>query len=467
MKIKILDFLSRKGALLEPEVLNYLLTYNEPLEHLGNIWNNISQENAILSMNDILKAEEVGRTAARTRIVKAKDCASDFKLLKEYSPSRCEGKLQDFTRYFESRFRALKALLERRRELSRCLEISKIGRASGEVKFIGLVNSVTTTKKGHRMLEIEDENGRIKTLIPSSSELIENPVIQDEVVGIVGRKSRDLVIVDNIVRPEHPINKNFKTAEHPLLAVFISDIHVGSKYFLYEDWKRFSSWLRSEPSIKYLVVTGDLIDGIGIYPKQDEDLLIEDIYSQYEELAKLTNEIPDHIKIIMIPGNHDAVRPAEPQPPLPLKLRDLFKGDVEFLGNPSFFQISGVNVLAYHGRSMDDFVSQMAKASYERPLDMMKAMLQKRHLAPVYGGKTPIAPEKEDYLVIDTIPDIFATGHVHSVGLENRRGIKLINASTWQAQTGYQKMRNMHPDPCKAVVVNLGTGESWINDFLT
>ena len=140
---------------------------------------------------------------------------------------------------------------------------------------------------------------------------------------------------------------------------------------------------------------------------------------------------------------------------------------MEFLGNPAFFQISGVNVLAYHGRSMDDFVSQLPNASYEKPLDIMKAMLQKRHLAPVYGGKTPISPEKEDFLVIDSIPDIFVTGHVHATGVEGYRGIKLVNASTWQGQTEYQKMRNIQPDPCKTIVVNLGTGESWINDFST
>jgi DNA polymerase II small subunit len=466
VKVKILDFLSERGVLLEPDAMNYLLKRENPLEHLDNIWKNINQDNIILSMRDILAAEEIAHIATRTKVSSAKEFQPEFRILRQSPRSSCEGKLEDFTQYFKSRFASLKRLLGKRRELISCIEIAKVKKVTGSVKFIGIVNSVTNTKNGHRILELEDEKERIKALIPKDSELISDPMVQDEVVGIVGSRSKDLVIVENVVRPGHPVDKTFKTAANPLLAVFISDIHVGSKHFLYDPWKGFSSWLRSEPMVKYIVVTGDLIDGVGIYPKQEEDLLIADTYSQYEELSKLFNEIPRHIKVILMPGNHDAVRPAEPQPPLSSELKGLFKGDVEFVGNPSLFQIDGVKVLAYHGRSMDDFVSQMLKASYERPLEIMKAMLQKRHLAPVYGGKTPISPEKEDCLVIDRIPDIFVTGHVHAAGLESFRGIKLINASTWQSQTDYQKMRNMLPEPCKVPVVNLGTGEAWLNDFL-
>src|SRR5207253_35834 len=83
-------------------------------------------------------------------------------------------------------------------------------------------------------------------------------------------------------------------------------------------------------------------------------------------------------------------------------------------------------------------VSAIPGLSYQRPLDGMKAMLRLRHLAPIYGGKTPIAPEAEDHLIIDEIPDIFVTGHVHAVGVDQYRGVVLVNSSTWQAQTPYR-----------------------------
>ena len=161
----------------------------------------------------------------------------------------------------------------------------------------------------------------------------------------------------------------------------------------------------------------------------------------------------------------DAVRPAEPQPAFPQSIQKLFDSTVIFAGNPSLLSLDGVRVLAYHGRSMDDLVSAIPGMSYHRPIDGMKAMLRMRHLAPIYGGKTPIAPEAEDHLIIDEVPDIFVTGHVHAVGVDQYRGVVLVNASTWQAQTPYQKMRNIEPMPARLPIVDLSTGAAIIREF--
>jgi len=95
----------------------------------------------------------------------------------------------------------------------------------------------------------------------------------------------------------------------------------------------------------------------------------------------------------------------------------------------------------------------------------MKAMLRMRHLAPIYGGKTPIAPEAEDHLIIADVPDIFATGHVHAAGVDQYRGVVLVNASTWQAQTPYQKMRNIEPMPARLPIVDLASGQAVLRAF--
>ena len=47
----------------------------------------------------------------------------------------------------------------------------------------------------------------------------------------------------------------------------------------------------------------------------------------------------------------------------------------------------------------------------------MKHLLRARHLSPIYGSQTPIAPEMEDLLVIEDVPDIFHVGHVHRAQL--------------------------------------------------
>jgi DNA polymerase II small subunit len=218
--------------------------------------------------------------------------------------------------------------------------------------------------------------------------------------------------------------------------------------------------------IKYIVIPGDVVDGIGIYPDQYKELSITDVYRQYEATAEQLNLIPDHISIIMQPGNHDAVRPAEPQPTFDNDIQNLFSSNnITFIGNPCYFSLNGVEVLSYHGQSMLDYSTNVKCLKYNEPVEIMKIMLKKHHLSPVYGGYTPLAPEHFDYMVIDKIPDIFVTGHVHLATIGEYRGVTLINASSWQAQTSYQRMLNFIPDPAKIPIANLKTGNVTMMDF--
>jgi DNA polymerase II small subunit len=96
----------------------------------------------------------------------------------------------------------------------------------------------------------------------------------------------------------------------------------------------------------------------------------------------------------------------------------------------------------------------------------MKEMLIRRHLSPMYGGKTALAPEKKDYLVMERSPEIFISGHVHGVGSMDYHGVKTINASAWQSQTEYQKMHNFNPEPAVMPTIHLGTGRVNMNKFM-
>ncbi|MCE8423302.1 MAG: metallophosphoesterase, partial [Candidatus Methanoperedens sp.] len=242
-----------------------------------------------------------------------------------------------------------------------------------------------------------------------------------------------------------------------------SDLHVGSKTFLEASWLKFMDWLGKD--INYLVIAGDVVDGIGIFPGQEKELAILDIYEQYEKAAQYLNAIPAHIKIIVSPGNHDAVRQAEPQPCFPDKITRMFRKDITFVGNPALIDIGGARVLIYHGRSMDDIIASTPGFSYSDPSKPMSEMLKFRHLSPTYGGRVSIAPEKKDHFVIDLIPDILHCGHVHTVGVARYRDVLTINSGTWQSQTEFQKRMNLEPMPGRATVVNLSNMEYKIVPF--
>jgi DNA polymerase II small subunit len=102
---------------------------------------------------------------------------------------------------------------------------------------------------------------------------------------------------------------------------------------------------------------------------------------------------------------------------------------------------------------------------YNHPEKAMKLLLQSRHLAPVYGGKTPLSPENRDPLVIEHIPDIFHAGHVHALGYCNYRGVLVVNSGAWQEQTDYMRRLGFTPTPGKVPVVNLQTMEVTVLPF--
>ncbi len=397
--------------------------------------------------------------------------------------STCEGKTSDFVTYFQDRYQKIAKFLRQRRELRNSIPIERVRPGQAEVQLIGMVVERSTTKNGHKLIEIEDQTGAVRCLVRNDERQLmamADTLITDEVIGVVGQASNkgDLIFLESIMRPDipRPDPDNQRHADVPVSVAFLSDIHVGSDTFLDENWKGMLSWLNGQSGskrerdmagrIKYLVIPGDLVDGVGIYPGQQEELTIPDIYDQYNAFGKWMHNVPDWIDIVIQPGNHDASRPAEPQPAFTQEVRDSFEHhDARFLANPAIFDLHGVRTLGYHGSSLIDFATSVTNLEYEKPIPAMKQMLESRHLAPLYGERTPVAPEHNDYLVIDDVPDIFVTGHVHVPGLSTYRGVTMVNAGTWQSQTGYQKMLNFTPEPAKMPLIDLQTLRGTLVDF--
>ncbi|MHA2060908.1 MAG: metallophosphoesterase family protein, partial [Candidatus Sifarchaeia archaeon] len=209
------------------------------------------------------------------------------------------------------------------------------------------------------------------------------------------------------------------------------------------------------------------VEGIGIFPNQEKELKIKDIYQQYNEVSKFLEKIPQHIEIIIIPGNHDATRQALPQPPIPKEFaEELYEmPNVHVLGSPTYVSIHNVKVLLDHGRSLDDVVESIPTVATEDPESAMVELLRARHLAPRWGGKTTLAHESNDFLVIEDIPDIFHAGHTHTNGVTMYRGVTVVNSGAFQAQTNYQKRININPTPGRVPIINLQTKRVTEIDF--
>ncbi len=380
--------------------------------------------------------------------------------------STCVGEYEDFVRYFRDRYSKLREILSRRLN-SRPIESLGRNTSGREVSLIGMVMDIRTTSKGNRIIELEDPTGMVTAIIQKDSEIFDQSIfiLPDEVLGITGMSDGNgRIFVKSLLWPDMP-NQCQPLEKGSGCALLISDIHVGSKYFMEDAWQRFVSWVNCEaddPSglasqVKYIVIAGDIADGIGIYPGQEGDLAIKDIYEQYERAAECLNSIRKGISMIIAPGNHDIVRQAEPQPAFPESIQKLFKGDRLFVGSPAWVTLGGATLLVYHGRSIDDLVLRIPGLSYGEPEKAMIEMLKRRHLCPIYGSRVSIAPEHEDHYIISRPPAILHCGHVHTVGIARYKGVSVINSGTWQSQTEFQKKMNIQPEAAAVPIVDLAT----------
>jgi len=393
----------------------------------------------------------------------------DFKIIQDTSKkSYTSGEIGNLITYFKNRYDKLFNILSQRGELKAHQKINNLGEKTTDLNLIVMVREIKNTKNGHRIIDFEDDTDDITVLFHKDNrELFKQSekLVKDEVIGLIAERKGELAIATQIIQPGVP---RIATKKMDFSAVFTSDIHIGSLTFLEDAFVRFIDWLNGDygtdeqkeiaNDVKYMVVGGDIVDGIGVYPNQDKELAIKDITEQYDEAARLLGDIRSDIKIIISPGNHDASRIAEPQTAIPDKYaKSLYElNNVEFISNPGIVSLDGWNTLIYHGRGFDDIAITVNGFSHEKNDAIMEELLNKRHLAPIYGERTPLASELEDYLVIDNIPDIFHTGHVHINTYKNYNGVHMINSGTFQTQTEFQKVHNILPTCAEVPVLHRG-----------
>jgi DNA polymerase II small subunit len=458
---RVLEALRGKEFIVTPELVRSLLEpAPQPAEEVGG-------------------GEEV-RGFSRLRPLAA-EVEDRVEVLRDVTgKSYSKGEVRDFLRLFLDRYERLKGLLMKRSDYADPLPLGELVgmEEGGEVRVVGMVAEKRETPGGHLMLRLEDPTGTAAVWVyrGKSEELLEKAaeVILDEVIGVEGTlRSGDKVpriVARDIAWPDLPTPKGSPKVEEPVCAALLSDLHVGSKMFLREVFERFLSWLEGKVGgvrqrdlasrTKYVVVAGDLVDGIGVYPQQEEELYLHDIFRQYEEVAGLLERIPDHIKIILSPGNHDAVRPSEPQPAIPKEVAGrLYDLNTVMVGNPAWISLHGLKFLIYHGRSFDDLVSTLPGNSRKDVSSMMIRLLRARHLAPMYGGKVAVVPEERDFLVIDEVPDVLHCGHLHLSGCKKYKGVWAINSGTFQSMTSYMRERGIVPTPGVVTVIDLQKNE--------
>ncbi len=397
--------------------------------------------------------------------------------LNEFKVKNCNvegntGELKEFVQYFKDRLFKLKKIIQGNLFQQGLLTIqgSKEYLDRREVVIAGLVNSKSTTKNGNIRIELEDETSKITCIISKDSlEAFRksDEIVEDEVIGLRGGISNSLFIAKEIIYPEVPMRTWEALQLEDEYVAFLSDLHFGSKYCLKDKLKNATEFLNGNTEdeigskITTVLICGDVVDGIGIFPEQEKELYEKDIYKQFKEFEDFVLSINDDKRIVIIPGNHDPVRLAEPQPTIPEKfIPNLVNKHNIYLGtNPCTVEVRGKKILMYHGRSLFSLSAQIPKIQepFKNPEKIAEIWLRKRHVNPIYGFN-PIVPEPEDELVIKELPDVIHFGDIHHNAASVYRGVRIINSGTFQDTTELQKKSGLVPTPGIVPVLNLKNG---------
>jgi len=502
----------QEGILIEPSLLEFFknnsITY-DIIPIIKSLSITFLSKQSLFSNHDrikfFLESMKPGKTEEETKIIQNTiECFSifsrkeekkeksggkndekiSFKILESWRIPGKKIEVDDFVRYFKARLLALKGILQERAELENLTAINKISsQKQNSISIIGLVSRKDITKNKNFIIEIEDFTGKIKVLVSCTKEEIYKKaqrVLLDDVIGMKCSGNSEILFANDIIFPDAFANlkKNEGKEEY---AAFISDIHLGSSMFLEEEFSRFINWLNLEKGndeqkelakkVKYLFIVGDTIDGVGVYPGQEDSLKIKDIREQYLKLAEFLGNLRKDIVIFMIPGQHDAVRVAEPQPPVGEDYAEcLYKiENLNLLSNPSLVEVCGKKILLYHGASfhniIDDIEELRLANAHNNPSKVIKAVLSRRHLAPTHASTTYIPSGDVDPLAIRVVPDIIATGELHKTDVSIYNNIRIIASSCWQSQTPFEEKVGNFPEPCKVPILNLKNNSVKIMDF--
>ena len=442
----------------------------------------LEKEESILAKKKLkIRPIESAKSSLKYKPI-AKDYPFNYEILKDPTGKLyTSGEYEDFYEYTKQKFNKLHQMMRKRPDVLTATNINNILRLSSnsEVSTIGLVSNIHQTKNKNILFELEDPTGIINVLIRKNSEEEENVkrierIVNDQMIYVEGvynsgeKGTKGIIFANYFTKIDIPADFQPSNSIEPLSIALISDTHIGSKEFEEPLLKRFIDFVNGKigdkrvrniaSKIKYIIINGDLVDGIGVYPNQEKDLIISDIYNQYKKAAELLSEIPEYIQIFYASGNHEPVRNAIARPAVPKKYcEELINLGIKCLGNPSMIKTHNVKTLIYHGESMHDMNMLIHDLDINKPAEIMKELLICRHLAPTYGEKTQIAPTNSDWLVIDHIPDIFHTGHIHINGLGYHRNVSLVNSGCFQAQTDFMRSFGIKPTPGIVPIIELNT----------
>ena len=204
-------------------------------------------------------------------------------------------KVDAFRDLFLDRYKRIKRYVENCYDFQNAQTLSEItgnrekySQWNAVARSVVMVLEASKTRKGYLRLVVEDTTGEMDAMVSPEVLTRIGSIATDDIIGIEGQLSKDggMFWVRHVVFPNIVPKTPDYSENAPLSAAFISDIHRGADNFLDKEWNKMLKWLNSDDpiaqNIGYLVISGDIVDGVGVYPNQEQELDISDLYEQYQ-----------------------------------------------------------------------------------------------------------------------------------------------------------------------------------------
>ena len=171
---------------------------------------------------------------------------SDLKVLSDPTEKITSGEgVKGYNALFSSRFNKLKRIISERPEskMLKAISVVKSTKLENDVYVCGLVTA-RSAERNITKLVLEDPSGSFEGIIfDDELQKTAGTLLIDQfvMVRVATAKNSGLMIKDLIMPdlPDQKINKS----ESEVYAVFLSDLHIGSKYFMEEELVEFVKWM--------------------------------------------------------------------------------------------------------------------------------------------------------------------------------------------------------------------------------
>ncbi len=197
------------------------------------------------------------------------------------------------------------------------------------------------------------------------------------------------------------------------IAVIISDLHIGSRYFLAD---RFAHFLTRLPDGAALVLAGDTVHNRG-----------QHIPSAHEPALDLICRESQCRKVVWLPGNHDHnFRPDAPNniqfaPSYAIAHRLHVSHGTEFMPFPRFLRLAARILRPVSSRAGREHMSVRLARTLPPAYRLLRRGMMVRAVA---------FAQEHGFGAI-------ACGHVHAAEDVTYRGVRYINTATWTESPTY------------------------------